>query len=121
MKIKYEKEIIEYLELPSIPKKEWDGKSPFPKSVAVVQLRSGDEAYAVAKYNPEKESAPRVVKVFGLEAFTKINKVFIVPNYMLTDIEKMDLDIDSKKKAKEILDEAKELEKKGIDGVYRCI
>ena len=36
--IEFEKEVIKYLNIPSIPKKEWDGKSSFSKGVALLEL-----------------------------------------------------------------------------------
>ena len=83
-KVLFEKEICAFLSLPSIPKKEWDKKSAFNKGVAVVNTYSG-QSYAVASFNPEKDSSVRIVKVFGGEMFDKIEKVFVVPAYMNKD------------------------------------
>lgn len=115
--IKYEKNVIEHLDLPNIPKKEWDGTSPITKGVGVVSLCNGDSAYVVVAYNPDKEKKPHVVKTFGIERFSSIEKIFTIPNYMATDVEKMDLDAESKKKAKEIIDEAKEIENDGTEKI----
>jgi hypothetical protein len=114
--IKYEKEIINFLNIPSIPKKEFDGKTSFSKGVAVVELEDDREAYAVCSFNTDRgDKEPRVTKTFGLEHFFKIKKVFVVPNYMsrIEDVKDMDLDDNSKKKAIEILNEAKEREEEG--------
>ena len=46
-----EKELLSFLDLPSIPRKEWDGKTEFDKGVAVVSLYGGYEAYAIASFN----------------------------------------------------------------------
>ena len=114
----YEKEIVKYLGLPSIPKKEHDGKTPFDKGVALLKLVDGSEAYASYSFNTEKgDKEPRIKKVFGLIPYSEIKAVYVVPNYMAKeeDVDKMDLDVESKKKAKEILKEAKELENEGTE------
>lgn len=116
-KIQFEKELLAYLNLPSIPLKEWNGDlTSFEKGVAVLELRGERLAYAVCKFDPSNgDKQPRVVKTFGIEPFVKINKVFIVPNYMsnIEDVKDMDLDEQSKKKAEQILKEAQELETEG--------
>lgn len=116
----YEKEIVEYLGLPSIPKKEWNGIDAFSKGVAVIELRdcAGDDAYAVATFDPEAgQTAPHITKVFGIEPFLNIKKIYIVPNYMtnIEDVPSLDLDDESKKKAVEILREAAEIENEGVE------
>lgn len=114
--VKFEKEVCEYLRLPAVPKKEWDGKSGFRNCVAVVKTITGDEAYAVASYNPEKETSPNVKKVFSQETFTGIEKVLIVPEYMDVDnIKNADLDDESKKRAEELAKEAAEIENSGVE------
>lgn len=116
--ISYEKEVISFLGLPSIPKREFDGSTPFDKGVAIVEMYGDREAYAACTYNPDRgHTEPVVTKVFGIEPFFKIKKIFVVPDYMsnAVDIEDMDLDEESKTKAREILDEAKELENEGVE------
>lgn len=115
MNILFEKEITTFLNLPSIPKKEWDGKSSFQKGVAVLEMRNNNEAYAVVSFDADKDKTPNVTKVFGIEPFVGIKKVFVVPSYMTTEeeIKDMDLDEQSKKKVQEVLDEAKEIENEG--------
>lgn len=113
--VEFEKELLDYMDLPSVPKKEWDGKSDFDKGVAVVEQRSGREAYAVAVFHSEKHSEPQIKKSFGFEPFGKILRIFIVPNYMNTNLEDADLDEASKKKAEEIINEAKEIENEGVE------
>ena len=105
--ILYQKEIIEYLDLPSIPKKEWDGKKQFDKAVAVVKLVTGNDAFAVCGLNKEVNE-PFIKKVFCSEPFVAIKNVYPIPDYMATidDVDDMDLDNESKKSAKYILDEA---------------
>lgn len=113
--IQFKREIIDYLRLPNIPLKEWDGKSSFKNCVAVVLLSTGYEAYVVASFDAEKDDKPRVVKVFSQEPFSAITKVFIVPQYMdVEDIKDADLDDESKKRAEELAKEAKEIEDEGV-------
>lgn len=110
--IKFEKEVCEYLRIPSIPKKEHDGKSSFKKGVAVVRLAVSGTGYAVCTYDEEEDKEPRIIKSFASEPFYEIEKIFVVPNYMNTsekDIKEMDLDDESKKKAEALVQEAQEL------------
>ena len=118
MSIKFEKEVLNYLNLPKIPIKEHDGVTPFEKGVAVVKTIDGDYAYATCSFNPENgDTIPVVTKVFSIVPFVEIEKVFVVPNYMdsVNDVPEMDLDDESKKKAEIILNEAAELENEGVD------
>ena len=108
-----EKDVCEYLEIPSIPKKKWDGKSGFKHGVGIVEIGGGNQAYAVVSFNPEKDEECRVVKVFTSEPFTSnlsTDNVFVVPDYMDTDVENMDLDEASKAAAQALVNEAKDLE-----------
>ena len=113
--IAFEKEVCAFLNIPSIPKKEWDSKSSFSKGVALLSLRGEREAYAVASFNADTDKKPNIVKVFGIEPFVGIKQIFVVPTYMTTEdeINDMDLDEQSKKKVKRVLDEAKEMENEG--------
>ena len=116
--IEFEKEAIDYLGLPSIPKKEFDGHTPFSKGIAVLELFGGEEAYAICAFDPEKgHTKPKVTKVFRVVPFTKIKRIFVVPNYMSTieDVGQMDLDDESKKRAEQILKEAEEIENEGVE------
>lgn len=115
MVIEFEKEVLAFLNLPSIPKKEWNCQDAFKNGVAVVSLRSGGEAYAVASFDPEKDAKPNIKKVFGMEQFLDVVRVYLVPDYMETDLENADLDEESKKKAEEIVNEAKEIENEGTE------
>lgn len=108
--IQFEKEIINYLKLPGIPKRVWDGLSSFDDGVAVVNLTLGRQAYAVCAFNSETDREPRIKKVFAQEPFGGIEKVFVVPSYMNTgDIDKADLDEQSKEAAKRLEEEANSL------------
>lgn len=115
--IQFEKEIIAYLGLPSIPARKHDGKTSFDKGVAVLELFDDRYAYAVCSFDATTDAQPRINKVFGTEPFLRIKEIFVVPNYMsnIEDIKDMDLTEDSKKKAEELLREAKELENEGVE------
>jgi len=115
--IRFEKEIITFFDIPSIPKKEWDGKSSFVKGVAVLKMHDGNESYGVCTFDADVDKKPNVVKVFGIEPFVKIKQVFVVPAYMTSEdeIKDMDLDEHSKKKVRQVLDEAKEVENEGTN------
>ena len=113
--ISFEKEVCSYLNIPSLPKKEWDGKSSFKNAVATITLGGSRLAYAVASYDEAKDDAPRVVKSFMTEPFYGIDKIFVVPSYMDTDVDNMDLDEQSKKAADDLKKEADELENQGAD------
>lgn len=109
-KILFENEVCEYLKIPSVPKKEFDGKTSFKDGVAIVRLTTDDLAYATCTFNAEIDKEPRVKKVFTQATFTNIERVFVVPTYMDTsDIEKADLDEQSKEAAQRLADEANEL------------
>lgn len=113
--ISFEKEVCSYLNIPSLPKKEWDGKSSFKNAVATIKLGDSRLSYAVASYDEAKDDAPRVVKSFMTEPFYGIEKIFVVPSYMDTDVDNMDLDEQSKKAAEDLKKEADELENQGAD------
>lgn len=111
--IGFEKEVCAYLGLPSIPKRAWDGESPFEKGVAIVETGDGKQCYCACTCRVLDNGgyAAEVSKVFSLVPFVKVTDVFVVPNYMSTvdDVAEMDLDDASKKKAEQLLQEAAEL------------
>ena len=111
--IEFEKEVICYLNLPSLPKRVWNGKDSFQDGVAVLNLLSGQQAYAVCTFDKETDKTPRIKKVFGIEPFSDIANIFIVPSYMDNDTSEVDLDAESKKRAEQLAAEAKELENEG--------
>ena len=120
--IQNEKEVCKYLQLPSLPKKEWDGQSLFERGVAVADLRGGGQAYVVVSHLQENKS-PNVTKVFSSFAFTRIHTIRPVPQYLESvDIENADMDEDSKESLRLLADESEELEsdeelsKDGDDG-----
>ena len=112
--IEFEKEVIDYLKIPSIPKRDWDGISSFQDGVAVVNISLDRQAYAVCTFNKDEDKEPRIKKVFGIEPFTGIEKVFVVPSYMDTNTTDVDLDAESKKRAEQLAAEAQELENNGV-------
>ena len=107
-----EKEVLDFLQIPSVPKREWDGKTSFKNGVAVVNLYGGLQMYAVATFDSEIDVNPRIKKVFSEEPFYDIDKVYVVPAYMATqeDVDNFDVDEQSKAAASAILAEAKEIE-----------
>jgi hypothetical protein len=109
MEIQFNKEVCEYLRLPSIPLKEWDGKSAFRDGVCVVDNISGVLSYAVCTFDPECDREPRVKKVFSSEPFSHMEKIFVVPSYMDVDVTDADLDEQSMKAAEALASEAEEL------------
>ena len=116
--IEFEKEVLAFLNLPSLPLKKFDGKSSFKDGVAILQLASGNEAYAVATFDNEKDEEPRVRKTFSQEQFNAVKEIFVVPSYMDTETESFDLDKESKEAAERLADEAKELENDGVDETH---
>lgn len=112
--IQNEKEVLKFLNIPSIPKREWDGKSSFKHGVAIVALKSSELAYAVATYDKERDNAPKIKKVFSHYPFVGVSKIFVVPSYMDDDVDSFDMDDESKERARMILEEAKDIENEGV-------
>ena len=94
--VEFEKEVVTYLNIPSIPKKEWNQTDSFQCGVAVINLSLGRQAYAVCSFDKETDREPRITKVFGVEPFGSIDKVFVVPAYMDNNTVDADLDAESK-------------------------
>ena len=82
--------------------------------MAVINLSLGRQAYAVCTFNNDEDKEPRIKKVFGIEPFTSIEKIFVVPAYMDNDTTEVDLDAESKKRAEQLAAEAQELENEGV-------
>ena len=112
--VEFEKEVVAYLNLPSIPRKEWNQTDSFQCGVAVINLSLGRQAYAVCSFDKETDKEPRITKVFGVEPFSGIDKVFVVPAYMDNNTVDADLDTESKKRAEQLAAEAQELENEGV-------
>ena len=118
MDIRFEKEVCEWLTIPNIPKKEWDGHSAFKHGVAIVKHRHSDEqSYAVATFDANRDAAPRIVKVFDCEPFSCVGTIYVVPSYIDNDIDNWDVDEASKKAARSIVNEAKEMEIEAADNI----
>ena len=100
--ISFEKEVIAYYNLPSLPIKEWDSKSSFKDGVAIVNLIDDTQAYAACTFDKDTDKAPRITKTFSCTPFKSIEKVFVVPAYMDNDVSDADLDKESKKRAEEL-------------------
>lgn len=108
--IRFAQEILTHLNIPSIPKRVWDGASSFRDGVAVVEGIDGSEMYAACTFDADNDIKPYIKKVFGNEPFSGIKEIYIVPNYMNTDVESFDLDEESTERAKSLIEEAADLE-----------
>lgn len=115
MNIEFENEVLSYLNLPSIPIKEWNKKDGFKDGVAIIEYNNERLGYAIATFAPQKDKEPVVKKVFSLEPYKAIKRIMVVPTYMNNDVDNMDLDDDSKKNAYRLAQEAEELENEGVD------
>lgn len=112
----YERDVLAYLNLPSLPRKEWDGESSFARGVCKLLMRSGRYAYGVCTFDVDAGDVyPRIVKVFGLEPFVDVEEIYVVPEYMATesDVDDMDLDAESKEAVSAVLADAEELSSVG--------
>lgn len=113
---KFLKEICEFLKIPKIPQKEWDGKSSFESGVAVIGGIYGGEDYAVCAFDKNIDKEVRIIKVWGSQPFNKITTIYPVPSYMDDDITKMDFkDEESKEAMDALLSEKKELIDRDVD------
>jgi len=101
-------DVCKHLNIPKLPKKEWDGTTPFDNGVALIKRVYGNEDYAVCRYDPDKNIKPTVKKDFGTEPFIEILNVWPIPDYMDANVDDMDLDEDSKENMKSLLDEKEE-------------
>lgn len=110
----YENEMLAYLNIPKVPKKEWDGKTPFKNGVGVASTNVGD-VFVVVGYSEDDENNLKIRKVFGLEPITGIAKVFPIPDYMDMDVDAWDVDEESKEQAKQIAKEVTEMETESVD------
>ena len=115
MNIEFEKDVLSYLNLPSIPIKEWNHKDGFKDGVAIIEYNDERHGYAIATYDPQKDKEPIIKKVFSLEPYKKIERIMVVPTYMNNDVNTMDLDDESKKAAERLANEATELENDGVE------
>jgi len=107
--IQFEQEVCDFLAIPSIPKKKWDGQSSFRDGVAVTNLAQDRKAYAICTFDADVDKEPRIKKIFAFETFFGIEDIFVVPAYMDTDVEHMDLDDASKEAADRLVQETNEI------------
>lgn len=113
----YEKEILQYLNIPSIPKMEWDGKKPFKNACGEILVKGDVQAFAVFGFS-ESSNSPYVKKVFGEEPIAKIGKIYPVPDYMdMQGIENWDVNEESKNAAIALANEAIEMEQEKQEDV----
>lgn len=113
--IRFKKDVCDYLRLPDIPKKKWDGKSSFECGVGIAETKNAEQVYTVVSFDSEKDKEPHIKKTFGYDIISSISEIYVVPAYMDdSNIEKMDLDEESKKRAMELSKEAKEIENDGV-------
>lgn len=113
--VRFKTDVCNYLRLPDIPKKKWDGQSSFEHGVGIADTKNGEQVYVTVSFDAEKDKEPRIMKTFGYDIINKVVDVFVVPSYMDdSNIEKMDLDEESKKRVAEIAKEAKEIENEGV-------
>ena len=113
--VRFKQDVCNYLRLPDIPKKKWDGKTSFEYGVGVAITKNEEQCYVVVSFDADEDKEPRIKKVFGYDIIKSINEVFVVPAYMNDEnVEQMDLDEESKKRALEVAKEAREIENEGV-------
>lgn len=114
-KIRFENKICQFLGIPSIPKKKWDNETSFDSGVAIIKRITDVEDYAVCSFNKETDDSVRIIKDFGFEPFVEIIDIYPVPAYMEDNIDKMQLDEESKQAMEELLQEKKEIVNKDVE------
>lgn len=102
------KECLVYLQIPSLPKKTWDGESEFNKGIALVERISKKQDYVICRYLPEKDMNVRVTKDFSGEPFIKVIECYPMPDYADVEIETMQLDEKSKEAMEALIEERNE-------------
>jgi len=113
---KSEKQVCEYLGIPSIPiKAKWDGKSPFTRGVAVIHRITDVYDYACCAFNPETDDSVNIVKDFGDVPFNQITEVYPLAAWMEDNIQGMDLSDSSKEAMEALLQEKREKIKDGTE------
>ena len=103
------------LGIPKCPKKKWDDESSFDNGIAVITRLTGSEDYAVCSYNKETDQSVRIIKDFGAEPFVGIVAVYPIPAYMDDNIEKMDIDDESREAMEDLLREKEEIINKDVE------
>jgi hypothetical protein len=102
------KECLIYLQIPSLPKKEWDGESEFNKGIGLVERISKKQDYVICRYIPEKDMCVRVIKDFSGEPFLKVLECYPMPDYADVEIDSMQLDEQSKAAMEMLIEERNE-------------
>lgn len=109
-------QVLQTLQIPSLPKKVWNGEAEFNKGVCLVRRISGMENYAICRFNKELDEQPCVVKDFSQETFMEILTCYPIPDYAENDIENMQFDNEESKEAmQELLEEKEEEVMKGVN------
>lgn len=112
--IRNENEVCKHLAIPSIPKKEWDGKSHFKRGVGIVEMDDGNESCVVVRFMDD-DKEPCVIKTFDTFPFVRLKSVFVIPQYMVQpDYDNMNLEPQSVEKMKLLEQEAQELEQEDL-------
>lgn len=112
----YLKQVLLTLQIPSLPKRTWDGESEFNKGICLVRRMSGRENYAICRFNKDLDERPKVIQDFSLETFVEVLTCYPIPDYAETDIENMQFDSeDSKEAMQELLEEKEEEVMKGVN------
>lgn len=111
MEIQCKDKVLAYYGLPAIPaeKHKWDGKTSFTQGVGIIRLSSERLAYAPCTYDSEHDVRPRVIKAFLQEPFTLTDEIYVVPTFMNTNVDDMDLDEASKRAAERLAQEGDEI------------
>ena len=103
------------LGIPKCPKKKWDNESSFDSGIAIVRRITGSEHCAICTFNSTTDSGVRIIKDFGAEPFVGIVAVYPIPAYMDDNIEKMDIDDESREAMEDLLREKEEIINKDVE------
>lgn len=99
---------LKALTLPSLPKKEWDGESPFTKAVCMIERISGHLSYVIGKYIEETKQV-KIIQDFEMGTIKTILRVYPVPDYLDSNVDNMDFeDEDSREAMEELLSQSEE-------------
>lgn len=113
--INYEKEALDYLQLPKMLKNQWDKKTHFDDGIAIVKTMTGQFNCAICRY-AEKDDKPMIKKVFCGEPFGEIVEIYPMPKYMESDISKMAFeDSESEEAMKALIQERDEKIHEGVE------
>lgn len=102
---KFKKEVLKELNSP-MPKKKWDGKTPFDKGIAVIERVTGEKTHALCACKDGEHV--NIIKDFTYIPFKKILEVYPSLPYMEDDMNNMDIEDEDSKEAMEGLLKEKE-------------